>query len=262
VKRAFKYARRKGSVFFDGAEDNFVDGHLVVFLRLRKTDAAQCPTLLFRLRFPGLPGSLLFALFFSNLCGRPSLALVDFLSVEKLLLGSASLGLLLSSSLEVVVVVFLIQLEIAEVNLGRSRDDVTLVDATKRNTIQPERTSDHEKAGIQLFQKDDPLALVSTGEDDQNGSRSDGFPQTSLSVMWSPLDLVSNRFLGVISGGFGQDGSFFAFLAKVFNFGLSLLSSIRRAGRAYAIPIGFLDILSGVLVQAPNQKRVSEDSWH
>jgi len=181
---------------------------------LRKTDRTQFLRLRLLFSFSlwlDLPSILLFLLL--------HLFFILLLAVEKFLFGFASLQSQLSSSLEVVIIELVVQLKLSEINLGSRRNDVGLVDTTKRNTIQLEGTGDEEKARIQLFQKDDSPGLETTREDDQDGPGRDGFPQASLFVGSLALDFVSDGFFGIMSGALGQNDPSFSLLPVRFRFG-------------------------------------------
>jgi len=217
----------------DGFQDNFVDSLLIRFLRLRKT-GDQFPCLLFSGILGGglgggLGGSLGGSLLLLSLRLRLFLLLLCliscFLAVEKCLGGIGGLHrpCVLSNFLEVAIVELLFQLKIAEVHLGPRRDDVSLVNTTKRNAIHSEGTSDQEKSRTQLFQKDDPLALESTREYDQYGAGRDRFPQASRLAGEVARTLVSDGFFGVVSRGLGLDDSGLSFLPEGFGLGGFLL---------------------------------------
>jgi len=106
--------------------------------------------------------------------------------LEVRMLGFPCLLLLFARFFEILVVDLGIELQAGDVDLGGGRNDVSLIDASKRNSIDGIGTSDKEKARIELFQKHHSVRLETTGEDDENGSRSDIFPQTRGAVVTLP----------------------------------------------------------------------------
>lgn len=90
------------------------------------------------------------------------LALLVKLSLLRLLL------LLLAS--KVLVVELVETLNAAQVNLGGSGNDISGVDAAKRNTVDLEGTGDEEDTVREGLEVDDTLAAEATGEDDENGT--------------------------------------------------------------------------------------------
>jgi len=243
---------KDGILFSDGLEDNGVDRPLVILSGDRKGLASQSP---------GLP----------LLGERRLLGLLSFgILLWYFLPGSSQLNLdgrfallqLLFRVLEIAVVIFLIQLEISEINFGPGRNDVTLVDTTKRNTIDFEWTGNQKKSRIQLFQKDDSLGLESTSEEDQNGSRGDGFPQPCLSSGFSGV-LATRSFLGIRSRALGEDGSSLSFLPIGLDLGSGALGcGLLDSLGALALRRLAFEGLAGVLGQTASEESVFVESWH
>jgi len=89
---------------------------------------------------------------------------------------------------EVIVVQSFGHVDSGNINLSLGSDDVDLVDSPERASVDAERAGDEQKPRSQLLQKDDALSLVDAGQQDQNGSGSDG--GTKLAVMLTKWLLV------------------------------------------------------------------------
>jgi len=103
-------------------------------------------------------------------------------------------------------------LERSEVNLGRGSDNVGLVDATKGDTVDLERSSNEEETGGELSENDDALSTESTGEEDYDGTGDDrGTKLGGLVRLARDLgltDVVSRVVRGLLSlGGRSLSGS-------------------------------------------------------
>lgn len=75
---------------------------------------------------------------------------------------------------------FLIYLDVGDVQLGGGGDNVSLVDATERDAVELEGTSDEQKTAVKLLQEDDALAAVATSQEDKNGTGGDALAKSSL----------------------------------------------------------------------------------
>jgi hypothetical protein len=134
-----------------------------------------------------------------------SLSLFNGTSGEESFFGL--LGLLNLNSVEGFVVDGF-SLNARDVDLSGGGDDGGLVDSSEGNTVKLEGTSDQEEARLELSQEDDSLALESTDQENQDGTRDD---VSSESVSLGGLSGVSSD-----SGGFSgvplrdSDGSSFS----------------------------------------------------
>lgn len=59
------------------------------------------------------------------------------------------------------------------INLGGGGNNIGLVDATQRHTVDLVRTSDEQKTAFELLQDNDTLALVAASQQNSDGARSD-----------------------------------------------------------------------------------------
>jgi len=95
------------------------------------------------------------------------------LDVKNLALGGL-LRLLGLDAIEEGVLQVLRHVHLAQVELGLGGDDVVLIDATQRATVQLERTRDEQQARLELLQEDDTFASMTTSDEDEHGAWRDG----------------------------------------------------------------------------------------
>jgi hypothetical protein len=107
-----------------------------------------------------------------ELSGEARLLLVT----SKLSLGLLS-GLLGSDGLSEEGVLDLGDVDVSDVDLSGGGDDVGLVDSLERDTVDLVRAGDQEKTRLQLLEENDALTLVSTGEEDEHGTRGNRLSQ-------------------------------------------------------------------------------------
>lgn len=100
-----------------------------------------------------------------------------FVGHETFLLGGENItfaALLLLVDLqatEVGIVQVLWYFVVTQIDFGGGADNITLRNATQWAGVQAERTSDQQKARVQRFQQNNALALMTTSQQDQNGTR-------------------------------------------------------------------------------------------
>lgn len=90
----------------------------------------------------------------------------------RLLTGELGLGSLLL--LEELIASLLADLDTRDIDLGAGGNDVSLVDTLKRDTVDLVGAGDEEQAGGELLKEDNALATETAGEEDQDGTGSDG----------------------------------------------------------------------------------------
>ena len=71
-------------------------------------------------------------------------------------------------------------LDVGEVKLGGSSNDVGLVNTSQRNTVDLERTSNEKKTRVELLQDDNTLTTVTTSQENDNGTRGDSRAEDGL----------------------------------------------------------------------------------
>jgi len=120
------------------------------------------------------------------------------LDIKDLALGGL-LGLLGLNAIEEAVLQVLGHVHLANVELGLGGDDVVLVDATQWATVQLERTSDEQKARLELLQADDTFASMTTSDEDEHCAWRDGATERVL-VLREGL-LVGSDLLRLVLGG-------------------------------------------------------------
>jgi len=120
------------------------------------------------------------------------------LDIKYLALGGL-LGLLGLNAIEEAVLQVLGHVHLANVELGLGGDDVVLVDATQWATVQLERTSDEQKARLELLQADDTFASMTTSDEDEHCAWRDGATERVL-VLREGL-LVGSDLLRLVLGG-------------------------------------------------------------
>jgi hypothetical protein len=73
-------------------------------------------------------------------------------------------------------------LDLGNVNLGGSRDDVSLGDPSEGNAVDGSGSRDEQETGVELLEEDDSLSSESTGKEDEDGSGGDGGSERSRLV--------------------------------------------------------------------------------
>jgi len=132
-----------------------------------------------------------------------------------------NLGLASSQSvvglLEETIVKLLGNLELLwQLHLGGGGNDVSLVDTTKRNSIDFVWASDKKKTGSQLLQEDNSVSTETSGKQDQNGSGSD----LALQLGCSSFSLgrrkrATDWLFRVVPGSLSCDGSLLIFAKRL-----------------------------------------------
>jgi len=118
-----------------------------------------------------------------------------------------------------------------DINLGLGSNAVDLIDPSHGTPIDTERSGDKQKSRGQLLQENHTLALVDSGDHDEDGARSDGGAE--LVVVLTEGLLVVGKTLGAALGrqrprGLGQlDDTLFAvlFASNFFGHGRCLLDN-------------------------------------
>jgi hypothetical protein len=143
--------------------------------------------------------SLINGLLVSSLGGRDGLGTFLLRSKEFLRFGSSRL-------LEVSVVE--LGIDGTDFDLGGGGDHVGLIDTTKRDTVDTERTSDEEETRVELLQHNHTLSTVTTGQEDDNGARGNGGTETgSLGNLARLLGLRDVFGRVELAGLDGRDGT-------------------------------------------------------
>lgn len=110
------------------------------------------------------------------------------LSEELLLRGGLALGGRLG---EVRVVDLLVDLEVAELNLGGGGDNVGLVDPAERDTVDLVGAGHKQQSALELLQEDDAPACEAASKEDEDGAGGDGRAQLrGLGVLAALLGLA------------------------------------------------------------------------
>jgi hypothetical protein len=123
-------------------------------------------------------------------CGKSSLLL--FLCEETFLVTLFALLLLGRAEVRVIK---LGAIYFRNINLGGGGNNVSLVNAAKRDAIKLERSSDQEKARGELSKEYNTLSLEATGQEDEDGARGDG----SAKLSRAPDYAASDGFRGILS---------------------------------------------------------------
>jgi hypothetical protein len=135
-------------------------------------------------------------------CGKSSLLL--FLCEETFLVTLFTLLLLSRAEVRVIK---LGTIYFGNINLGGGGNNVSLVDATERDTVDLEGSSDQKKARGELSEENNTLALEATGQKNEDGARGDGSAKLSRAAN----DAASNGLRGILSsivlGSLGGSGS-------------------------------------------------------
>ena len=93
-----------------------------------------------------------------------------------------------------------------ESNLGACGNNVCLVDATKRDAVDLERSGNEQEPAIELFQADNSLALVAASEQDQDSSWCDGSAELGLCGRLARSLRLGNGVSGVEASGLCGSG--------------------------------------------------------
>ena len=129
-------------------------------------------------------------------------------------------------------------LEVAELQLGRGRNNVGLVHPPEGDTVDLVRASHKEQTARELLEEDDTLPPEAAGEEDEDGAGGDGGAKLrglgSLTAFLGLADVLSRVESGCLRGGHNT-------LAAV------LLSSnrhlLRRCGLGCSRLLGFFEAL-------------------
>jgi len=78
---------------------------------------------------------------------------------------------------EVIVVYGRGEFHSADVEFSFGGDDISLVDATQRTSVDFVGSSDQEESGFELFEDDDALPAMSASQEDHHSARRDGLAQ-------------------------------------------------------------------------------------
>jgi len=90
------------------------------------------------------------------------------------------------------------------VNLGRGGNNVSLVDALKRNTVDLEGTRDEQEARLELLQENNALAAVATGQENKDGTGSDRTAELGSARVFAVLPWGGNILGSVEARGLGD----------------------------------------------------------
>merc|ERR1719222_1894862 len=71
-------------------------------------------------------------------------------------------------------------LDSRHIDLGGGGEEESLVHSSQRSSIQLERSSDEDKTGLQALEDNDPLALVSSSQEDGDGACGEAGPDGPL----------------------------------------------------------------------------------
>jgi hypothetical protein len=135
--------------------------------------------------------------------------------------------LLLFGSLEVSIGELGVHFQVLELNNGGGSNHVSLVDSSKRNSVDLVWTCDEKKPRRKLLNENDSLSSESSSQNNQNGSRFDGLSKTCWSmVVFSGAKRFLNILSWVDSGGSGHNCSCFSFLSKLFCHNRGLLCGL------------------------------------
>jgi len=108
--------------------------------------------------------------------------------LEESLLGSLLLGLLADEVLRGRNLVDLGFGNTSKVNLERSGNDVSRVDAAKGDTVDLEGAGDEQNTLVKCLEQDDALATETTGKEDQDGAGHEGLARSPRALGLADLN--------------------------------------------------------------------------
>jgi hypothetical protein len=87
-----------------------------------------------------------------------------------------------------------------DINLGGSSNNISLVDAAERDTVELEWSSDQEKARGELSEEHHTLTLKATGQENEDGARGDGSAKLSRAADYAASNGLRSILSSVVLG--------------------------------------------------------------